>query len=178
MPDRLKSALFALALLGCRDHTAEPIQLSLGPAATDTATLIPRAAIAELIEISPTESVLLLTLSSTARSCDAPAAPDPEAVGVSIRLTLASGAKLVAGNYPMLPVTTPDKPSLLVTVKMRTRRQELRPGGELQLTGVDPSPQGALEGRIAFEFSGELDQPATRVSGRFLARFCRISRLR
>ena len=152
--------------------------MSLGPAASDTVTLTPRAAIAELIEITPTESALLLTLSSTPRSCDAPAAPAPDAIGVSLRLTLPGGAKLEPGRYPMLPGPSPDKPSLLVTVKLRGRRQELRPGGELQLTAVDANPQGLLEGRLAFEFAGSVDQPATRVSGRFLARFCRINRLR
>lgn len=177
-PERLLT-LLALALLGaCRGNAAEPIHVSLGPAASDTATLIPRAAIAELIEISPTESALLLTLSSTPRSCDAPADPDPDAVGVSLRLTLPGGAKLAPGNYPMLPVASPDKPSLLVTVKLRGRRQALRPGGDLQLTAVELNPQGPLEGRLALEFSGDVEQPATRVSGHFLAHFCRINRLR
>jgi hypothetical protein len=178
-PERLVLSLLTLALLGgCRDRAVEPIHVSLGPSPNDTATLSPRAAIAELIEISPTESALLLTLSSAPRSCDAPAAPEPDAIGVSLRLTLPGGAKLAPGRYPMLSAPSVDKPSLLATVKLRGRRQELRPGGDLQLTTVDLNPQGVLEGRLAFEFSGDVEQPATRVSGRFLAHFCRINRLR
>lgn len=149
----------------------------LGPAASDEATFTPRAALAELIEVSPSETALLVNLTSVPRSCDALPPPSPDEVTVSLRLTLPAGVKLVPGSFPSTPAATGASP-LIATVKLRGRKHELRPGGELSLSRVEVSPQGALEGLLKLEFAGDAERPATRVSGRFLAHFCRINRLR
>lgn len=180
----LKAAVVAAALLvSCRDKTAAPIRIVVGPTANDETTLTPRAALAELIEISPTESALLLTLTSAERTCESVPTLEPEEAAVAIRLVLPAGAKLEPATYPMLQAAaTPDKPldkpSVLATVKLHGKRQELRAGGDLQLTQIDPNPQGVLEGLLKLEFTGDAEHPATRVSGRFVAHFCRINRLR
>ena len=177
---RVAAAVLALSLLaGCRDNAASPIHLVLGPAPGDEVTLVPRASLAELIEISPSESALLLTLTSVERTCEALPAPNAEAVGVALRLVLPGGAKLEPGNYPLLDAAQAEgRPHVQATVKLHGRRLELRPGGELELRQLDPSPQGALEGLLKLEFTGDAEHPATRVSGHFLAHFCRINRLR
>jgi hypothetical protein len=189
---RVAAPLLALCLLvGCRDNSAAPIRIDLGPTATDELTLVPRASLAELIELSPTESTLFLTLTSSERTCEALAEADAEAAGVSIRLKLPGGRKLEPGSYPLLteaPPPAPDavaaeapgpeKPSVQATVKLHGRRQELRSGGELTLSQVDATPQGSIDGLLKFEFTGDAEHPATRVSGHFLAHFCRINRLR
>jgi hypothetical protein len=173
--------LLALSLLGgCRDNAGPPIRIVLGPAATDEVTLTPRASLAELIEISPTESALLLTLTSAERTCDASAPAEPDAASVALRLRLPGAAKLEPGTYPLLqgsPITG-DKPFAVAKVLLNGRRHELRAGGDLQLTQVDLGPQGTVEGLLKLEFVGDATDPATRVSGHFLARFCRINRLR
>ncbi|HEX2874687.1 MAG TPA: hypothetical protein VHP33_25725 [Polyangiaceae bacterium] len=176
-----KSAcLLALCLLSsCRDTAAAPIRIDLGPAPTDELTLIPKASLAELIEVSPTETALLLTLSSAKRTCEALADTDPDAAGVAIRLLLPAGYQLKPGSFPLLQdAQSPDKPRVLSTVKLHGRRTELRPGGELTISQVDASPQGSVEGLLKFEFTGDAEHPATRVSGHFLAHFCRINRMR
>jgi len=153
----------------------------LGPAATDELTLTPRASLAELIEVSPTETALLLTFTSGARTCDAAsdAAPEPDAVTLAIRLWLPGGVKLEPGKYPLLDGEhASDKPFAVATVKRHGHRQELRAGGDLEISRADPSPQGTLEGLLKLEFTGDAAHPATRVSGHFVARFCRINRLR
>ena len=182
---RVTATLLALCLMvGCRETSAAPIRIDLGPAASDELTLVPRASLAELIEISPSESALYLTLTSAERTCEALAVADAEAAGVSIRLRLPAGRKLEPGSYPLLiDIPGPDrpasdKPTVQSTVKLHGRRQELRAGGELTLTQVDASPQGSIEGLLKFEFTGDAEHPATRVSGHFLAHFCRINRLR
>jgi len=168
-----------LALAGCRDNSAAPIRIDLGPSAKDELTLVPRASLAELVEISPTESALFVTLTSAERTCEALTETEADAAGVAIRLLLPAGSKLEPGSFPLLADgQSPDKPRVLSTVKLHGRRQELRPGGELTLTAVDASPQGSLEGLLKFEFTGDAEHPATRVSGHFLAHFCRINRLR
>ncbi len=165
-------------LVGCRDNSAAPIRIVLGPTPADEVTLVPRASLAELIEISETESALFLTLTSAERTCEALPEPEPDNVGVSLRLVLPAGSKLEPGSYPILdPAQSADKPHVLSTVKLHGRRQELRPGGELTLTAVDASPQGSIDGLLKFEFTGDAEHPATRVSGHFLAHFCRINRL-
>lgn len=168
-----------LCLAGCRDSSAAPIRIDLGPGTNDELTLVPRASLAELIEISPTESALFLTLSGAERTCEALAEADANAAGVAIRLLLPAGSKLAPGVFPLLADgQSPDKPRVLSTVKLHGRRQELRPGGELTLSQVDANPQGSVEGLLKFEFPGDAEHPATRVSGHFLAHFCRINRLR
>jgi len=149
----------------------------LGPSASDEATFIPRAALAELIETSPSETTLLVHLTSQERTCDEPPSSSPEDIAVSVRLTLPAGTKLVPSSFPR-PTTVEGPPALSTVVKLRGRKHELRPGGELALTRVDAAPQGALEGLLKLEFAGDGAQPSTRVSGRFLARFCKINRLR
>jgi hypothetical protein len=186
---RVAAPLLALCVLvGCRDNSAAPIRIDLGPTANDELTLIPRASLAELIEISATESALFLTLTSAERTCEAVSHADADA-GVSIRLKLPGGRKLEPGSYPLItdapptdapPTDVPavDKATVQSTVKLRGRRQELRSGGELTLSQVDLSPQGSIDGLLKFEFTGDAEHPATRVSGHFLAHFCRINRLR
>jgi len=186
---RAAAPLLALCLLvGCRDNSAAPIRIDLGPTPNDELTLIPRASLAELIEITASESALFLTLTSAERTCEALSETDADA-GVSIRLKLPGGRKLEPGSYPLItePPNTEvpaadkpavDKPSVQSTVKLHGRRQELRSGGELTLSQVDLSPQGSIDGLLKFEFTGDAEHPATRVSGHFLAHFCRINRLR
>jgi hypothetical protein len=176
---RVAATLLALALsAGCRDNSAAPIRVVLGPAPSDEATLVPKASLAELIEISPSETALLLTLSSVEQGCEGPPVAQADALSVSVRLVLPNGAPLEPGNYPLLGAEVVDKPHAMATVHLHGRRKELRPGGDLQLQHVDATAQGTLEGLLKLEFAGDVEQPATRVSGRFLAHFCRINRLR
>jgi hypothetical protein len=166
------AALLALTTLsGCRDNAASPIRIVLGPAPSDEATLVPKASLAELIEVSPNETELLLTLSSIEQGCEGPKAPQPDALSVSVRLVLPNGAKLEPGSYPLLGADVVDKPHAVSVVHLHGRRKELRPGGDLQLQQVDATAQGSLEGLLKLEFAGDVEHPATRVSGRFLAHF-------
>jgi hypothetical protein len=113
---------------GCRDNTAAPIRIVLGPTAADEVTLVPRASLAELIEISETESALFLTLTSAERTCEALPKPDPENVGVSLRSGPAGEQQARAGQLPDRDASqSADKPHVLSTVKLHGRRQELRP---------------------------------------------------
>ncbi|RYZ07920.1 MAG: hypothetical protein EOO73_09470 [Myxococcales bacterium] len=151
----------------------------LGPAASDEATFTPRSALAELIEVSPSETTLLVHLTSSERTCDAVAPASAEEVAVALRLTLPAGVKLEPGSFPRPPfVAVEGRAPLMATVKLRGRKHELRPGGELSLSRIEANPQGVLEGLLKLEFAGDAEQPATRVSGRFLAHFCKINRLR
>ncbi len=177
--------LSGLSLLGCRDEAAPPIRIVLGPAAQDEVTLVPKAALAELIEISPTESELQLTFSSVERGCDAPVTSSPDSVTLAVRLHLPGGAKLDPGRYPVAEPNPPseanpvaDKPHALASVRLHGRRTELRPGGDLELHQVDATPQGTVDGLLKLDYAGDAEHAATRVSGRFSAHFCRINRLR
>jgi hypothetical protein len=181
VPRALELVLAALLLLSasCRDNPAAPIRIVLGPTANDELTLTPRASLAELIELSPNESALLVTLTSAPRACDAPPEPEPDAASVALRLWLPGAAKLEPGTFPLLEGSpASDKPFAVATVMLHGQRRELKAGGELVLSHVDPTPQGTLEGLLKLEFTGDASRPATRVSGHFLARFCRINRLR
>jgi hypothetical protein len=177
--ERVTCVVALALLLACRDTGGPPVQIVLGPKATDEVTLVPQASLAEYIEISQDQSALLLTLSSERRTCEGGPSGSKDAIGLSIRLVLPAGHVLQAGSYPLVADGPhADRPHALSTVKLHSHRQELRAGGELVLQKVDLSPQGTLEGLLKFEFTGTAEHAATRVSGRFLAHFCRINRLR
>jgi hypothetical protein len=174
-----------LSVLGCREEAAAPIRIVLGPAAQDEVTLVPKAALAELIEISPTESELQLTFSSVERGCDAPVTSSPDSVSLAVRLRLPGGVKLDPGRYPVAepaPTAEPnpaaDKPHAMASVRLHGHRSELHPGGDLELHQVDATPQGSVDGLLKLDYAGDAEHAATRVSGRFSAHFCRINRLR
>jgi hypothetical protein len=168
-----------LALGACRDRAAPAIAISLGPTPNDEATLVPRSSFAEYIEVSPTETQLLLTLSSSERSCESPPDHAKDAVGLAVRLVLPEGEKLAPGSFPLIaPVGDTPTSYASSTVKLRGNRRELLPGGSIELRAVDLSPQGSVEGILKLEFPGDAEHPRTRVSGRFVAYFCRINRLR
>lgn len=176
---RAGSGLLLALLCACRSETASPVRIVLGPSPQDEVTLVPKSSLAELIEISPTETELHVTLSSFERGCDAPVTSSPEHVSLAVRVRLPGAAKLEPGRYPLAEANpSADKPHAFASVKLHGRRTELRPGGDLELQQVDATPQGTLEGLLKLDYAGDAEHPATRVSGRFSAHFCRINRLR
>ena len=174
-----REILLTCALVACKADAAAPIRIVVGPGPSDQVTLVPGAALAEYIEVSAEQSVLLLTLSSSQRGCDSPPSTGNDGIGVSIRLNLPQGKKLEAGSYPILGEgADPAQPRASITVKLQGRRHELRPGGELELRELDLGPRGFISGLLKLESPGDAEHPATRVAGQFLAHFCRINRLR
>lgn len=173
------AALLTGALGACRDRAADPIHIVAGSEPSERLTLLPRASLAEYIEIGPTESALLLTLSSTERNCDSGADAAADDVTLSVRVRLPGAAKLAPGSYPSLPdAQSEGRAHARPTLKLRGRRFELQPGGELELRELELLPRGSVSGLLKFEFPGDAQHSATRVSGRFEAHFCRISKLR
>ncbi len=172
--------LVVLALGACRDNAAPAIAISLGPTPRDEATLVPRASFAEYIEVSPSETQLLLTFSSSERSCESAPDQSKDSVGLAVRLVLAEGEELAPGGFPLLAPSAASPPTThgSATVKLRGQRRELLPGGDIELRALDLSPQGRMEEMLKLEFPGNAEHPRTRVSGRFTAYFCRINRLR
>lgn len=172
--------LLLLALtMSCRESAGAPITIELGPGPTDEATLVPRSSLAEYIEVSPSEAHLLLGFSSVERGCDAAPEPTDDMVGLSVRIVLTEGEHLAPGSFPLQRGAEPQKGShATATVRLRSARRELLPGGSVELASLDLSPRGAVEGALKLEFPGDQAAPATRVSGLFTAYFCRINRLR
>jgi hypothetical protein len=176
---RFACLLLSGALLSCRDHGAAPIRIVLGPAPQDEVTLTPRASLAEYIEVSPAESDLLLTFTAAERTCDTAPDASADAVGLSLRIVLPEGEKLAVGSFPLLASGEGAKTGYATsTVKLRGQRRALLSGGSVELRAIDLNPQGSVDGMLKLEFPGDADHPATRVSGRFVAYFCRIDRLR
>lgn len=171
--------LLAGSLPACRDDAAAPIHIVAGPQPSDSVTLVPRSALAEYIEVSADESALLVTLTSVERACGDPPRPAEDAVSLMLRVALPGGARLKPGGYPILAdARDAERPHARITVKLRGHRKELLPGGELELRSVDLNPRGSVSGLLKLEFPGDAEHPATRVSGRFSAHFCRVSRLK
>jgi hypothetical protein len=173
--------ILALALGACRDHAAPAIAISLGPSPNDEASLVPRSSFAEYIEVSPSETHLLLTLSSSERTCESGPEQSKDSVGLAVRLVLPEGEKLAPGSFPLRAAAAEGAPAgsyASTTVKLSGQRRELLPGGSIELSTIDLSPRGSVEGMLKLEFPGDAEHARSRVSGRFIAYFCRINRLR
>jgi hypothetical protein len=172
-------AALLLLLASCREHGAAPIRIVLGPSPKDEVTLTPRASLAEYIEVSPAETDLLLTFTTAERTCDTVPDVSEDAVGLSLRIVVPEGQKLAVGSYPLLADSDGAKAGYATsTVKLHGQRRALLPGGHVELRTLNLDPQGTVEGMLKLEFPGDAEHPATRVSGRFSAYFCRVNRLR
>jgi len=153
--------------------------MALGSAPADEVTLVPKASIAELVEVSPTLTEVYLSLSSVDQGCELEQSRVADAVSVAVRLVLPGGAKVEPGRYPLLDMAAvSDKPHAHATVTLHGRRSDVHGGGDIEIERLDMTPLGALQGVLKFEYPGDADHPATRVFGHFSANFCRMNRLR
>jgi hypothetical protein len=172
----------ALALVissGCDGGPAAPIRIVAGAAPDDDVTLVPRSSLAEFVELSPEESTLLLTLSSSQRSCDAQGPRAPDEVALSVRLSFPPGIAAAPGSYAMREPGAPGEHVKLVpTASLRGRRVQFPVGGSVELKQLELRERGSVEGLLELEYPGSAETPATRVSGSFSARLCRVARLR
>lgn len=165
------------AALGCEREQRAQIQVEVGRDDAERTTFTPLAGFAEYVELPGLHHELTITLASYRASCSEFVPPTSGQTLVTVVVTTPSELPPKPGTFPWSGPTSRE-PRALPTVRLGERGYELVPGGTLELAQVDLSPQGLVEGRLAFEFAGDGERPAQRVSGRFSVRICRFRRAR
>lgn len=176
-----RAALYALAafsgLLGaCGPSGDRDIVLLEG---TSTSRVPIRSAYAEYIELPDERNDLRFTFADYAVSCERWIPPREGGHAITVAIVTPPKSPPKVGSYGWTglpkegPVTTAYAlPKLLVADRSRL----FEPGGAVQLTAVHLEPHGTITGTLGFEFPGDAEHPATRISGSFEAKMCRFSK--
>jgi hypothetical protein len=173
---RVAAAL--LVVQGCRsDPPPPPIQLAFGVDPEDRAEFTPRSAIAEYLELPGAKNELRITLASYEASCDRFVPPEKGEASLTVVVVTPSGAQPAKGSYGWNGETAPTPQGYAAPTARRGGSSHLfSPGGALELERVELDVGGRVEGRLAFEFSGNAEREATHARGAFRARVCRSKR--
>jgi len=167
--------LFGTAL-GCDREPRAEIRLEVGRDATERTSFAPVAAFAEYVELPGLRHELTITLASYRASCSEFVPPTTGQTLVTVVVTTPISEPPAAKRYHHGGPS--EQARALPTVRLGARGYELAPGGSVELSRVELSAQGLVEGQLAFEFPGDAERAAQRVSGRFSARICRFRQAR
>jgi hypothetical protein len=173
----LLCALIALHV-GCRSEpTAPPIQLALGVDPDDRVEFSPRSAIAEYLELPGARNELRITLASYEASCDRFVPPEKGQSSFTVVVVTQPTSPPAKGAYGWNGETAPTAHGYAAPSARRGGSSHVfAPGGALELEHVELELGGRIEGRLAFEFSGNAEREATHARGAFRARVCRSKR--
>lgn len=167
------AALLAAALLGCGPSRDQAVSLVDGA----TATRFPvQSAYAEYIELPGMRNELRLTLADYAVSCERWIPPKEGTHALTLVVATPSKDPPKVGSYAwtgVVPEGPLAEPYALPKVLIGDRSRLFEPGGMVRLTEVGLDAHGTIRGTLAFEFPGDANRPATRITGNFEAKMCR-----
>jgi hypothetical protein len=156
------------------------VHVRLGPGADDGLELSPRSAFAEYLELPGQRNELRITLASYEASCERFIPPGPGQASVTVVIVTPPEQAASPGVYGWNGETAGsarlERAFAAPTVRVGAKSHVLAPGGAVELGRVELDLQGRVEGRLALEFSGDAERPATSVRGPFRARVCRSQR--
>lgn len=166
---------------GCHHDSAAAIQLVVGRDSAEQKSLVPESALAQYVELSHQHNELIITLADFDASCERFVPPGPGQASVTVTIVLPPGEKpqprrygwdgrAAHGGTPSHPERAYAEP----TARIGARGYVFPPGGTVQLTRVELSPHGHVDGLLAFEFPGDAKRAAMSVKGRFHAKICRL----
>jgi hypothetical protein len=172
------SSVALLCCVGCRSEpTSPPIQLALGVDPEDRVEFSPRSAFAEYLELPDARNELRITLASYEASCERFVPPEPAEASLTVAVVTPSGKPPAPGGYGWNGEKAPGPHGYAVPSARRGGSGHvLAPGGAIELERVELDIGGRIEGRLAFEFSGDAQREATHARGAFRARVCRSKR--
>jgi hypothetical protein len=161
---------------GCDRTPPHEIVLVDGPTTTRFSI---ESAYAEYLEQPGGRNELRLTLASYPVSCERWVAPENTQTAVTVVITVPAATKPAATTYAWTGLPSPDEPLAepyaLPKVQRSGVSRTMEPGGNVRLATVQLEPRGDVSGTLAFEFPGDAERPATRISGGFAAKMCRVT---
>jgi hypothetical protein len=122
---------------------------------------------------------LRITLASYEASCERFIPPERGQAAITVVVVTPDRVVPAPGSYAWNGEATPAeaaRPHAAPNVRLGPASHVLPPGGVLELTSVELDLQKHVEGRLAFEFSGDATRAATHARGAFRARVCRSKR--
>ncbi len=161
----------------CGPGNEQEVTVAIGPQTTRIAV---KSAYAEYFELPPARNELRLTVADYAVSCEHWIAPRADGHALTVVIVTPTKAPPAPGSYGWAGVVSEGGavqsayalPKLLTDGASRL----FEPGGAMKLTAVKLESRGVISGSLAFEFPGSGDRVATRISGGFEAKVCRVSR--
>jgi hypothetical protein len=161
---------------GCERASAHEIALVEG---TATTRFTISSAFAEYLELPGSRNELRITLADYPVSCERWVPPKDAQTAVTLVITFPFDTKPAAATYPWAGAPPPAEPLHEAYALPKVQRAGLsrlvEPGGTVQLSTVQLEPRGTISGTLAFEFPGDAERPATRISGGFDAKICRVT---
>jgi hypothetical protein len=172
-------AVAALVVGGCRPETSgSNVDLVLPDGAGRRVELVPSTAFAEYVELPELRRELRVTLANYDLGCDRYVAPTPSELLFVLTLSTPPKIPVAPGSFPIGPAQPndagpPERVSAFAVARQGEREYDFSSGGAVELSRVELSPSGHVQGVLALEFPGDGNRPAASARGKFDARLCR-----
>jgi hypothetical protein len=170
-----------LLALGCRSTREHPIELVVGNAPDQHLSFTPEASFAEYVEVPGSGSELRLTLAGYPSSCEHFKLPGPKQPLVTTVILTPPGTTLHADVYGWDghaahggTAASPERAYAIPSARIGHQSFVFPPGGSIRLSEVNLERAGKISGILAFEFAGNAEREAARISGNFEARLCHV----
>ena len=174
-----------LGLGACRNDTASPIEIAIGPGAPDKVKFVPKSAFFEYLEVPGQRNELEITLASYQVSCESYVPPAEGQASVRVVVVTPAGVPPAPGSYAFTraeengsAALKPEQARAVPKTFIGKRSHLFQPGGVIRMDRVVLDREGLVEGILGFEFAGDASHPATSIKGSFRAKMCRVTRAR
>ena len=168
-----------VTLGGCRGDGGGPnLDLVLPEGVGRRVELVPRSAFAEYVELPELRRELRITLASYELGCDRYVPPGPNDLLFVLTIATPEKEPIAAGTVPFGGAPAADAGVLTRKTAFAVARQgehgfDFPSGGTVELSNVDLTASGRVNGVLALEFPGDGTRPAAGAHGKFEARMCR-----
>lgn len=171
--------LFAAA--SCQPEQRPSVELTVGG---KTSRYVTHTALAEYWELAGEADELRITLASYPISCERFTPPPEGEAVITISVLVPEGKRVALGDYPWPGLDAvreaPRQPATayaLPYVRLPGRGFALAPGGAVRISEFEPRVHGRVAGLLSFQGVSDDAEAATRLSGRFEAKLCRVALL-
>lgn len=165
----------------CHPRQPDSVYIVAGPEPSAHVEFRPLSSYAEYLVLPGERRELKITLTSYHASCESFQAPGDHDSSATVTVVSPIDSELGPGSYVWAGPDAhggteprPDRAYALPTVRLGHHSQVLPPGGEITLESVASTPDGRVRGTLGFEFTGDAEQAATSLKGRFEAKLCRV----
>jgi len=175
----LLGVLGAALLGGCRGNGGGTgLDLVLPEGVGRRVELVPRSAFAEYVELPDLRRELRITLANYELGCERYVPPGPGELLFVLTIATPEKEPIAVGTVPSGGAPAPDAGPLPRKTAFAVARQgdrgfDFPNGGSVELSSVDLSTSGRVNGVLALEFPGDGTRPAAGAHGKFEARMCR-----
>ena len=175
------TCVLLLGAAGCHPRQHDAVYIVAGPEPSAHVEFRPVSSYAEFLVLPGEHRELKITLTSYQASCESFQTPTEQDSSATVTVITPIESELGPGSFVWAGEEAhggteqrPERAFALPTVRLGHHSQVLPPGGEIVLESVTTTPDGRVRGALGFEFTGDAEQAATSLKGRFEAKLCRV----